>query len=129
VLTGTGGISDMVADILAACAKDTSARVIYESDPQHLVEELLRIYQTAHFRRPSCFHLDRDSGADASSGTGRDKDPVCGMWIVPQAAVSERTFEGTRYLFCSTDCAQRFETDPQRYLSQTKAVARATTNG
>jgi len=55
VLTGTGGISDMVADILAACAKETGARVIYDTDPVRLVDTLLRIYRTEHYRRPSCF--------------------------------------------------------------------------
>ena len=59
VLTGTGGISDMVTDILAACAKTTGAHVIYDTDPEHLVTELLRVYHEAHFRRPSVFHLDR----------------------------------------------------------------------
>jgi hypothetical protein len=37
VLTGTGGISDMVEGILAACAKDTGARVLYDADPAALV--------------------------------------------------------------------------------------------
>lgn len=129
VLTGTGGISDLVADILAACSKDTGARVIYEEDPQRLVEELLRIYHTAHYRRPSCFHLDRLAGEGAAAEAGREKDPVCGMFIVPQAAVAERTFDGTRYVFCSTDCANRFEADPRKYLPKTKALPRATTNG
>jgi uncharacterized protein (TIGR00725 family) len=91
ILTGTGGISDMVADILTACAKDTGARVIYEADPQRLVEELKRIYQTAHFRRPSVFHLDRRVASGAASGAGMEQDPACGMMIVPPNAVAERT--------------------------------------
>ncbi len=59
VLTGTGGISDMVSEILTACAKDTGARVLYDTEPEHLVTELLRVYREAHFQRPSVFHLDR----------------------------------------------------------------------
>jgi uncharacterized protein (TIGR00725 family) len=67
VLTGTGGISDMVADILAVCAKDTGAQVIYESDPQRLVTELLNAYNSSHFRKPSVFHLDRRPAMGAAS--------------------------------------------------------------
>jgi uncharacterized protein (TIGR00725 family) len=129
VLTGTGGISDIIAEILTACAKDTGARVIYDSDPQRLVEELLRIYQTSHFRRPSCFHVDRRPLEGVASGASAEQDPVCGMMIVPSATVAERTFDGTRYVFCSTDCANRFDADPRKYLSQTQGLPRETTNG
>ncbi|MFQ5734064.1 MAG: protein containing YHS domain protein, partial [Planctomycetaceae bacterium] len=55
VLNGTGGITSIVPEILAACNKQTGARVVYNDDPEALVEELLRVYQTEHFRRPSCF--------------------------------------------------------------------------
>lgn len=66
VLTGTGGISDMVESILNACAKDTGAQVVYEKDPPRLVVELLRVYRSTHFQRPSVFHLDR-RGPDTAS--------------------------------------------------------------
>lgn len=59
VLTETGGISDMVRDILEVCAKDTGARVLYDSDPEHLILGLLHTYRTEHIRRPSCFCVDR----------------------------------------------------------------------
>ena len=55
VLTGTGGISDIAKEILAACKKDTRARVLYEPDPQKLIHRLLRLYEKAHFRKPSSF--------------------------------------------------------------------------
>lgn len=55
VVTGMGGISDLVRDVLAACAKETGARVLYNSDPERLVADLLRVYRTEHYRRPSCF--------------------------------------------------------------------------
>jgi uncharacterized protein (TIGR00725 family) len=38
VLTETGGISGLVQDILAACNKDTGARVLYDDDPRRLVD-------------------------------------------------------------------------------------------
>lgn len=59
VLTGMGGISEMVADILAACAKDTGSQVVYEADPQLLVTELLRLYKTASPRQVTSFCADQ----------------------------------------------------------------------
>jgi uncharacterized protein (TIGR00725 family) len=41
ILTGTGGISDLVQEILVACDKDTGSRVVYESDPDLLIAQLL----------------------------------------------------------------------------------------
>src|SRR6516164_8967572 len=62
VLTGTGGISDLVADILVACQKDTGAQVVYDAAPCRLIKRLLRVYRTTHIRRPSCFCVDRPPG-------------------------------------------------------------------
>ncbi len=51
VLTGTGGISDLVSGILAACQKKTGARVVYVDNPRRLVTELLKIYREEHSLR------------------------------------------------------------------------------
>lgn len=101
VLTGMGGISGMVADILAACAKDTGAHVVYDDDPERLVAELLRLYPT-HQRPP-----DSDKPAGVSV-----EDPVCGMRILPRAAAAERDRDGTHYWFCSRACAEQFDARP-----------------
>lgn len=53
VLMGTGGITAIAEELLGACAKDTGARVVYENDPQLLIETMLRLYRTEHYRRPS----------------------------------------------------------------------------
>ena len=108
VLTGTGGISDLVEQILTACAKETGARVVYSADPQHLVDELLRVYRTEHYRRPSCFCSDAARG-DSGAVTGMERDPVCGMLLCPEAAAAERQVDGRRYVFCSLACAERFD--------------------
>jgi uncharacterized protein (TIGR00725 family) len=113
VVTGTGGISDVVREILAACAKDTGARVVYDADPERLVGELLCVYRTAHHRRPSCFCAERPPRTPTS---GIMRDPVCGMEIAASAAAAERVLAGRRYVFCSPHCAGRFDADPQRYL-------------
>ena len=101
VLTGMGGISDLVADIPAACAKDTGARVVYDDDPGRLVAELLRLYPSPY--------PPPDSGAAAEAVV---EDPVCGMRILPRAASAERVQDGTRYWFCSRACAERFDARP-----------------
>jgi uncharacterized protein (TIGR00725 family) len=67
VLTGTGGISDLVADILAPCKKDTGAQVVYDAAPRRLIKRLLHVYRTSHVRRPSCFCLDRPPGEQAET--------------------------------------------------------------
>ncbi len=107
VLTGTGGISDLAKEILAACEKDTGSRVVYSDDPEKLIGELVRVYLEAHYRRPSVF-----SGEPKPD---EEQDVVCGMRLDPQRAVAERRAGGKRYLFCSTACAARFDAEPERY--------------
>jgi hypothetical protein len=55
VLTGTGGISGMVEDIIRAGGKETGACVVYDGDRVKLVVRLLHVYRTSHVRKPSCF--------------------------------------------------------------------------
>jgi hypothetical protein len=55
VLMGTGGITGLVEEIVRTSGKDTGARVVYESDPVKLVDRLIHVYRTEHFRKPSCF--------------------------------------------------------------------------
>jgi uncharacterized protein (TIGR00725 family) len=121
VLTGTGGISDLVADILVACAKDTGSQVVYDAAPQRLVKKLLRVYRTSHFRRPSCFCLDRPPGEEDAPAAHTERDPVCGMQVVPEAAAVKRTLDGRRYVFCSGACAARFDADPLEFAPRAKA--------
>jgi len=119
VLTGTGGISDIVDNILAACQKDTGAHVVYDSDPARLVEQLLDVYRTRHYRRPSCFCVERPaSEASESTPVGTERDVVCGMDILPDAVTAARTVGARRYVFCSTSCANQFDADPERYAGK-----------
>jgi Cu+-exporting ATPase len=43
------------------------------------------------------------------------EDPVCGMWVDAQTALFSE-FEGEKYYFCSQDCKQEFDDDPDRYV-------------
>jgi hypothetical protein len=79
VLTGTGGISDLVAEILKACNKDTGARVVYDANPARLVKRLLHVYRTKHFRRPSCFCADTESGSVSGSLSVKGAETTCPM--------------------------------------------------
>jgi len=114
VLTGTGGISNMVEDILAACSKDTGARVVYDDDPHRLVERLLDVYRSEHFRAPSVFCRGL-SDSTSTPVEGSEQDPVCGMWIARRKATARRTHGETRYVFCSLRCAEQFDTYPERF--------------
>lgn len=123
-LTGIGGISDMAESILAACNKETGARVLYDESPTKLIERLLVLYQEEHFRRPSVFcrvagHQDADSPAMPHV----DQDPICGMWITPETAAAKRTRLGKKKYFCSLHCAAQFDDAPMvRHFSPTPEV-------
>ena len=44
------------------------------------------------------------------------RDPVCGMTVAPQAEHSLE-YQGDTYVFCSGSCLQKFQAEPERYLS------------
>lgn len=117
VLTGTGGISDMAEAILAACQKQTGARVVYDDDPNRLIADLLETYRTEHFRHPSVF-CRGTTEMTATPVEGSQQDVVCGMWVAPRTAAARRTREGARYVFCSLRCAERFDEAPDDYEPQ-----------
>lgn len=117
VLTGTGGISDMVREILATCDKQTGARLIYDNDPERLIQQMLAVYRTEHFRCPSVF-CRGDAGAVSSDAEGVELDIVCGMKIIPDGIAARRTRAGKRYVFCSLQCAERFDGNPQQYAGR-----------
>ncbi len=114
VLTGTGGITSLVEEILAACDKQTGARVVYEDDPERLIDQLLEVYRSEHFRHPSVFCR----GTELPSATpveGSQQDVVCGMWVAPRTAAARRTRNGRRHVFCSLLCAEDFDRDPTAF--------------
>ena len=45
------------------------------------------------------------------------QDPVCGMTVTPEKAAATVEHEGTPYFFCGVGCANRFRTDPGKYLA------------
>jgi len=55
VLTGTGGVADMVSELTTRLRKDTGAAVLYDDDPERLLHRLVDYYREVHHRRPNCF--------------------------------------------------------------------------
>jgi len=50
VLTKTGGIADIVAELVEKIDKDTGAVVLYDDDPESLISRLLERYEGDHAR-------------------------------------------------------------------------------
>jgi P-type Cu+ transporter len=49
------------------------------------------------------------------------RDPVCGMTVNPQRAAGSVVHQGQTYYFCSSGCATKFQTSPEKYLGLQKA--------
>ena len=62
---------------------------------------------------------DREAATTASGAAVRD--PVCGMQVTPQSARGRVEYGGRSYLFCSPGCAERFLTQPERWVSPAPA--------
>lgn len=44
------------------------------------------------------------------------KDPVCGMTVEESEAPFQLEHEGKIYYFCSKDCKEEFEANPEDYV-------------
>jgi Cu+-exporting ATPase len=45
------------------------------------------------------------------------KDPVCGMEVDPKKAAAESNYKGQMVYFCAVGCKQKFDANPEKYLS------------
>ena len=45
------------------------------------------------------------------------KDPVCGMEVTYENAQARSEYNGETYYFCSLDCKETFDKDPERYVA------------
>jgi P-type Cu+ transporter len=55
-------------------------------------------------------------GTRPAAASTKARDPVCGMLVDPSAAPQAR-HGGHSYFFCSPECKDKFETNPDRFLS------------
>ena len=46
------------------------------------------------------------------------RDPVCGMEVDELHAKDKSEYRGDMYYFCSRQCKDRFDADPERYVSR-----------
>lgn len=44
-------------------------------------------------------------------------DPVCGMEIDPTSAAAKSDYKGISFYFCAVECQEKFDADPDRYLT------------
>ena len=45
-------------------------------------------------------------------------DPVCGMKIDEATAEARTTYKGKTYYFCSSECKETFDANPEKYVTQ-----------
>jgi Cu+-exporting ATPase len=63
-------------------------------------------------------HAHHDEAHAAVHASALDKDPVCGMTVVPGTAKGgSATFGGREYWFCSAKCREKFVADPAKYVA------------
>ncbi len=55
VLGASGGVADELEAIVPKLGKITGARIIYEPDPEKLIERCIAEYRDSHYLRPSTF--------------------------------------------------------------------------
>ena len=67
-----------------------------------------------------CEHQHKD---EASGKTTTDL--VCGMTVDPASAKHHTDYKGQTYYFCRAGCREKFEADPERYLSPEKSALSA----
>jgi P-type Cu+ transporter len=53
-----------------------------------------------------------------------ERDPVCGMNVNPETAKAQAGNAGKRYYFCCEGCAQKFRSEPGKYLTASTPTVR-----
>ena len=48
------------------------------------------------------------------------RDPVCGMDVEPNRAAATSVYKEDTYHFCSVQCKQRFDSDPESFVSRSE---------
>lgn len=54
------------------------------------------------------------------------RDPVCGMKIDPAKAKLSTEYKGKKYYFCSTECQEKFNQNPEKYVGETQVASEET---
>ena len=76
---------------------------------------MMRFGCGAHMVHGHGGHGGHENGGD--SAVGGATDPVCGMPVVADQGYT-KMHQGRQYRFCSRACLDKFEANPERYLTQ-----------
>ncbi len=60
-------------------------------------------------------------GGHGAAGGG-DTDPVCGMQVAADSGYT-KVHQGILYSFCSRNCLDKFDANPQQYLEKAKEAS------
>lgn len=66
--------------------------------------------------------MEKVAPTHAATAQAAMKDPVCGMSVDPAKAAATATHAGQTYYFCCRGCADKFETEPEKYLASSATV-------
>ncbi len=117
------GVGGLLVDSVEECAK-AILELLKDPSWSRQLGERGRERVREHFLLPRLLVNELTLVKDLL-GDGRDRtpflpdrqDPVCGMALPPADGDIQTTYEGTRYVFCSEVCKQRFLLSPEHYLS------------
>ncbi len=129
-LTARRGMTDPVCGMKVDRAKAVTKTVAGDSyyfcstHCQHAFEaDAERYINGGH--KPVKLGVAEHAGGAAAGHDGKPAtDPVCGMPVDPTTAPRTRR-AGLEYYFCSPDCQQSFDADPDRYAKVQAASARS----
>ena len=66
--------------------------------------------------KPSGLKLEVKPAGPGGAAAGTERDPVCGMQVVPERAAGRYDYQGKTYYFCCQDCPTEFAKNPQKYV-------------
>jgi len=78
--------------------------------------------------QPSGTHSHSSPSSPHQAAAPKVLDPACGLTVNPETAQKAgltSEFQGKTYYFCTPGCKQRFDKDPQHYLSADSAISKA----
>ena len=50
------------------------------------------------------------------------RDPVCGMNVSYENAIARSDYDGQTYYFCSLNCKEDFDREPERYVTHQQST-------
>jgi Cu+-exporting ATPase len=104
---GAAGQYDYKGTTYYFCAVSCLER--FRADPEKaLSKKPLNLIATPSSRKPLLMMQSAEKG---------EIDPVCGMTVQPATAAGTHVHRGKTYYFCATRCLEKFQADPDYYLT------------